>query len=74
MHSLLYELREGDKAIGLFKLNVSLYPKSFNAYDSLAESYVVKGDKAGAIASYERSLELSPGNQKAKDQLQKLKN
>ena len=73
-YSLLYELREVDKAIGLFKLNVSLYPNSFNAYDSLAESYLVKGDKAGAIASYERSLELSPGNQKAKDQIQKLKN
>jgi len=73
-HSLLYELREVEKAIGLFKLNVSLYPKSFNAYDSLAESYLVKGDKALAISSYETSLELNPQNQKAKDQLQKLKN
>ena len=73
-YSLLYELREVDKAIGLFKLNVSLYPKSFNAYDSLAESYLVKGDKALAVANYQASLELNPENQKAKDQLQKLKN
>jgi predicted alpha/beta superfamily hydrolase len=73
-YSLLYELREVDKAIGLFKLNVSLYPKSFNAYNSLAESYLVKGDRALAVTNYETSLQLNPDNQKAKDQLQKLKN
>ena len=73
-YSLLYELREVDKAIGLFKLNVSLYPKSFNAYNSLAESYLVKGDRALAVTNYETSLQLNPENQKAKDQLQKLKN
>jgi predicted alpha/beta superfamily hydrolase len=73
-YSLLYELREVDKAIGLFKLNVSLYPKSFNAYNSLAESYLVKGDRALAVTNYETSLRLNPENQKAKDQLQKLKN
>ena len=73
-YSLLYELREVDKAIGLFKLNVSLYPKSFNAYNSLAESYLVKGDRAQAVTNYETSLRLNPENQKAKDQLQKLKN
>lgn len=73
-YSLLYELREVDKAIGLFKLNVSLYPKSFGAYNSLAESYLVKGNKALAVASYETSLKLNPENEKAKDQLQKLKN
>jgi len=73
-YSLLYELREVDKAIGLFKLNVLLYPKSFSAYDSLAESYLVQGYKALATESYKRSLELNPGNQKAKDKLQKLRN
>jgi tetratricopeptide (TPR) repeat protein len=73
-YALLYELREVDKAIGLFKLNVSLYPKSFNAYNSLAESYLVKGDKELAVTNYETSLQLNPANQKAKDQLQKLKN
>jgi predicted alpha/beta superfamily hydrolase len=73
-YALLYELREVDKAIGLFKLNVSLYPNSFNAYNSLAESYLVKGDKPLAVKNYEKALELNPENQKAKDQLQKLKN
>jgi len=72
-YSLLYELREVDKAIVLFKLNVSLYPKSFNAYNSLAESYLVNGDRALAVENYETSLQLNPDNQKAKDQLQKLK-
>lgn len=73
-YSLLYELRELDKAIALFKLNISLYPKSFNAYDSLAESYLVKGDTALAVTNYQTSLHLNPDNQKAKKQLQKLKN
>jgi len=63
-YSLLYELREVDKAIGLFKLNVSLYPKSFNAYDSLAESYLVKGDRALAVTNYETVFAIEPGEPK----------
>lgn len=70
---LLNQMRKIDTAIEVFKLNVSNYPKSFNAYDSLADAYMVKGDTTSAVKNYEKSLELNPENQNAKEQLQKLK-
>jgi tetratricopeptide (TPR) repeat protein len=54
-------------------MNVELFPKSWNVYDSLAEAYAVKGEKGLAIQYYERSLELNPDNQNAKDQLKNLR-
>jgi predicted alpha/beta superfamily hydrolase len=70
---LLNQMQEVDKAIEIFKLNVLNYPKSFNVYDSLAEAYMVKGDKSLAIKNYEKSLELNAENQNAKVQLEKLR-
>jgi len=52
---------------------LKLFPESWNVYDSLAEAYAVKGDTGLAIQYYERSLELNPDNQNAKDRLKKLK-
>jgi tetratricopeptide (TPR) repeat protein len=60
------------EAIAYFKLNVELYPKSFNVYDSLAEAYMANGDKELAIANYRKSLELNPGNGNATVMLKKL--
>ncbi len=41
-----------DEAIALFQKNVKDHPGSWNTYDSLAEGYAAKGDKAQAIAFY----------------------
>ncbi|MFZ2055593.1 MAG: ankyrin repeat domain-containing protein [Candidatus Aminicenantales bacterium] len=62
-----------DEAITIFKMNVELFPESWNVYDSLAEAYAGKGDTGLAIRNYERSLELNPDNQNAKDQLKNMK-
>ena len=62
-----------DDAIDIFKLNVKLYPKSANVYDSLGEAYMSKGDKELAIANYEKSLQLEPKNEGAVSALKKLK-
>ncbi len=70
---LLNQLKDPKKAIECLTINVSLYPRSFNAYQSLGEAYAANGDKALAIRNYERSLELNPGNQNAVDALKKLK-
>jgi cytochrome c-type biogenesis protein CcmH/NrfG len=51
----------------------SLHPQSGNAYDSLAEAYMDEGDKAEAIANYEKSLQLNPKNDNAFKTLQRLK-
>jgi glyoxylase-like metal-dependent hydrolase (beta-lactamase superfamily II) len=71
-YSLLNEGRV-DEAVALLIMNVELFPKSWNVYDSLAEAYAVKGERALAIRNYERSLELNPDNQNAKDRLKNLK-
>lgn len=60
------------QAIGLFRYNAELWPKSWNAFDSLAEGYEKLGDKPRAIANYKKSLELDPNNKNAVEHLQKL--
>lgn len=52
--------------------NVTHYPESPNVHDSLGEALAMEGDVAGAIASYQRVLDLDPDNQYAKGQIAKL--
>ena len=69
-----YELVEKGKlqeAIGIFKLNVSLYPKGANTYDSLAETYERVGNRKLAIENYKRALTLNPENINAAEFLKK---
>lgn len=60
------------EAIEIFKLNVSLYPESANAYDSLGEAYENIGNRELAIKNYKHSLELNPSNTNAVQHLKKL--
>jgi tetratricopeptide (TPR) repeat protein len=69
---VLLQQRKIAEAIGLFKANVALYPQSANTYDSLAEAYMVNGNKELAIANYRKSLELNPQNSNAVAMLKKL--
>jgi len=62
-----------DEAIEVFKLNVKLYPDSWNVYDSLGETYAKTGKKERAIENYEKSLELNPQNRNAEKMLVKLR-
>jgi tetratricopeptide (TPR) repeat protein len=61
------------QAIVIFKLNVESYPQSANAYDSLAEAYMLSGNKEMAIKFYEKSIELNPNNRGAVEAIKKLK-
>ncbi|MEE4312104.1 MAG: hypothetical protein V2J62_09580 [candidate division KSB1 bacterium] len=60
------------EAIEVFKLNVELFPESFNVYDSLGEAYKKSSDIENAIKNYRKSLELNPENNNAKEILEKL--
>ena len=60
------------EAIEIFKLNVAEYPKSWNAYDSLGEAYLMDGQKELAIENYKKSLGLNPNNTYAKKILEDL--
>ncbi|MGC4038237.1 MAG: tetratricopeptide repeat protein [Chitinophagaceae bacterium] len=61
-------------AIDVFLLNVKLFPKSWNAFDSLGEAYAKAGNKKLAIENYKKSIALNPqndGGKKALDTLMK---
>ena len=65
-----------DEAIDIFKTNVKEHPQSWNAYDSLAEAYMTKGDKTSAVENYTRALSMVKDDANKKritDTLSKLK-
>ncbi len=62
-----------NEAIEVLKLNVKLYPRSGNTFDSLGEAYALAGDKKLAIENYEKSIQLDPKNESGKAALAKLK-
>ncbi len=59
-------------AIAVFRLNVALFPRSSNAYDSLGEGYMEHGDTTLAIANYRRSLLINPDNANAREMLSRM--
>jgi CubicO group peptidase (beta-lactamase class C family) len=70
---LLYDLKKDDDAIAVFKRNVALYSDNGNAVASLGEGYMVAGDKALALETFERAQELVPNSNFVKSQLVKLR-
>lgn len=76
VNRLGYELlskKQVDQAIATFKLNVAEYPHSSNVYDSLAEAYVISGNRELAIKHFQRAVELDPNNTSAREALKKLR-
>ncbi len=61
------------QATEIFKINLSTYPNSSNAYNSLAESYYLTGDKALALQNFEKAFQLNPNNAYAKSMCDRLK-
>ena len=70
-----YRVMSSDRtqdALALFQLNVSLYPESWNVYDSLGEALLKLGRKEEAIQMYQKSVELNPHNNGGKQVLERL--
>ena len=63
------EMEQPDKSLAFFKLAVKYYPKSANAFDSLAEYYANHKDYAKAIENSSKAYEIS----KSESHLKKLK-
>lgn len=61
-----------DLAQAIFKVNMVLYPKSANVYDSYAEACMKNGDKEQAIANYKKSLAINPNNTHAKEMIAEM--
>lgn len=60
-------------AIAVFTRVTRDWPKSVNAWDSLAEAHLEAGDTAAARKSWQQVLKLEPDNARAKEQLAALK-
>lgn len=63
---------EHDKAIQVFQINIALYPKSSNTYDSLGDAYLKAKDTTKAKESYKKALVINPENRSSKKALRKL--
>jgi tetratricopeptide (TPR) repeat protein len=75
LNTLGYQLINAGKfkeAIRIFQLNVEVYPRSSNVYDSLGEAYLDGGDKPRAIANYQKAVRLDPNNRNAIAALRKV--
>lgn len=76
LNTLGYKLmrqNETKKALEIFKLNAHLFPKSSNAFDSLAETYMLLEMNSEALLNYEIALEFNPDNANAKMRIEELK-
>ena len=67
-------LRENNfnEAINIFKINVALYPTSYNVYDSLGEALLKSGDTVQALVNYKKSLVYDSGNKRIKETIKRL--
>jgi glyoxylase-like metal-dependent hydrolase (beta-lactamase superfamily II) len=62
-----------DEAVELFRINVELFPDSWNCYDSLGEALLRAGETDEAVAMYETSLELNPENDNGREVLARIR-
>ena len=68
----LIEEKLYDMAIAVFTINTKLFPNVANTFDSLAEAFMLSGDKESAIKYYKKALEVDPNFEHAKEMLEKL--
>lgn len=68
----LLRRKQVNEAIAVLKLNVEAYPQSANVYDSLAEAYLISGDREKAIENYRKALAIDPTMDSPKKALKML--
>jgi tetratricopeptide (TPR) repeat protein len=68
----LFRAGEVAKAIEILKLNVTLFPLRWEAYEILAEALQKDNNKEEAIKMYKKSIEMNPGNEDGKKSLEQL--
>ncbi|WP_169513207.1 dienelactone hydrolase family protein [Hymenobacter aerophilus] len=71
-YQLLREAHDLPAARAIFRLGTELYPGSANLFDSLGEADELNHNPAAAIIHYQRSLDLNPQNDNARQRLQAL--
>ncbi|PZR24110.1 MAG: hypothetical protein DI539_01465 [Flavobacterium psychrophilum] len=71
-YSLLWK-KKPEAALQIFNQYVVEFPNSANAYDSRGEVYFALKNYAASRKDYEKSLQMNPQNDNAKQMLEKLK-
>lgn len=71
--SSLARAGKNDQAMGILELNLEFLPKSAMTYATMGEIHERAGEKAKAIAAYEKALQLDPRNRMVQRQLERLK-
>lgn len=61
-----------DAAVAVFKMNVELFPDSYNVYDSYGEALAKKGLREEAIVMYRQSLAIKPDSESGQEALRML--
>ncbi len=75
VNSMGYELLENgeiEAASKVFDLNAQTFPQSANAWDSLAEVMMTKGDRESAIRYYRVALKLDPESGNAARMIERM--
>lgn len=62
-----------DDAIAVFTLATTTFPNDANAFDSLGEALLMRGDTTQALVNYERAAQLDPENARAREMTDKLR-
>jgi tetratricopeptide (TPR) repeat protein len=75
VNNLGYSYLQGGKtemAIAVFSFNVKQFPHSSNVYDSLGEALMKAGRMQESIWNYQKSIDLDPTNENAREMTKKM--
>jgi len=61
-----------EDAVTLFQINAECYPDSYLSYENLGEAYMMTGQKERALQNFQKSLDLNPANEYARQKLKEL--
>lgn len=61
------------EAIAVLEFNTIVYPQDANTFDSLAEAYLITGDKKRALQYYEKALQIDSNLISAKEKVERLR-
>lgn len=67
------EPKNADAAIALLNTNLEYYPESAGTFARIAETYLVKGDRAQAMANFDKALALAPEDPWLKRRVESVK-
>ncbi len=76
INDIAYDFYHADRmplSLNTFKVNMELYPDSYQVYESYAEACEKAGEIDLAISNYSKSLELNPQNNRARNKLKALR-